>query len=165
MNISRKGKKSLSADIRSDFCGNFWSYIINCVGPAMQLTGHHMWYTQKQTLHTQISTKFCHTCHVYGHHWLLPLYTTFSGLGLGWGLQGQRKAKPFGNFFCSKWPPCWPSGKASTLREADLSSIPAFLMGFLFRWSYQWLKTQYSSGNSSRCLTVQSQGWGWLAGC
>ena len=34
-----------------------------------------------------------HACHAYWHHWLLPFYTTFSELDLGWGSQGQHKMK------------------------------------------------------------------------
>ena len=36
-----------------------------------------------------------HSCSVYTHCWLLTFYTTFSDLDLGWGSQGQFRAKPF----------------------------------------------------------------------
>ena len=40
-----------------------------------------------------------YTPRLYKHYWLLPFYATFSNLDLGWGLQGQRKAKPVGFIF------------------------------------------------------------------
>ena len=40
-------------------------------------------------------------CHAHRHYWLLPFYTTFSDLALGWGSQGQCKAKPVAHF--SSW--------------------------------------------------------------
>ena len=45
------------------------------------------------------SIKRFHTCHGYRRHLLLLCYTTFSGLDLGWGSQGQRKAEPLNFIF------------------------------------------------------------------
>ena len=33
---------------------------------------------------SKLSFIFCYTSHGYGHHWLLPFYTTFNGLDLRW---------------------------------------------------------------------------------
>ena len=45
------------------------------------------------------STKFFHTCHVNGHHWLLLFYTTSSVLDFGWGSQSRYQAKHVGFIF------------------------------------------------------------------
>ena len=53
---------------------------------------------------TSGSTRFFHTCHVYCYRGLLPVYTTFTDLGLAWRSQGQRKAKPVVFIFlCTSW--------------------------------------------------------------
>ena len=39
------------------------------------------------------------TCHAYRHRYLLPLYTTFSDLDLGWRSRDQPKTKPVGFIF------------------------------------------------------------------
>ena len=37
---------------------------------------------------------FFNACNTYWHHWLIPVYITFTDLNLDLGLQGQHKAKP-----------------------------------------------------------------------
>ena len=51
------------------------------------------------TFRTYLQPDLFQTCPAYRCCWLLPLYTTFLALTLGWGSQGQRKANPLGLIF------------------------------------------------------------------
>ena len=75
----------------------FWSTWI-CVTSRVHQAALAWQKFQHWTLCENFSTIF-HTCHVHRHHWLLLFCTTFNDLGLGWGSQGQRKAKPLGFIF------------------------------------------------------------------
>ena len=68
--------------------GHIWIYVISRVRPSV-FRGNIFTLNIKRNF-----LKSFYTCHAYRHHGLLQFYLTFSDLDLGWGLQGQHKAKP-----------------------------------------------------------------------
>ena len=63
--------------------------------------------------------------------------------------------------------PCWPSGKASASRQADLIAEfgPIFLLGLSQVESYQSLTEWFSSGYYARRLVLWGQRLYWSARC
>ena len=61
--------------------------------PAGCLVWQKLW---RWILHSNFSTKYVQICHVYGHSWLLLVYTTFNDLDLAWRSQSQRRSKLLG---------------------------------------------------------------------
>ena len=65
------------------------------VCPAGKLPSCFVWQkVWRWTLCPNFLSKFFCTHCGYKHQWLLPFYNSFSDLDLGWGWQGQHKAKP-----------------------------------------------------------------------
>ena len=76
----RQGKQFLFHLSIIRICG------MSCVRLSVRLTSCRTWQNlYHQTLHTKFSSSYFHTCHAYRHYCLLPLYTTFTDLDLGWG--------------------------------------------------------------------------------
>ena len=75
-------------------------YVRSLVCPGSQPAVYLAWQKIKYwTFHANFATKLFHTSHTSRHHCLLPFYTTFTDLDLGWVSQGQHNAKPLAFIF------------------------------------------------------------------
>ena len=96
------------------------------------------------TLYANFSIIIFYVCLAYKHHWLLPFCITFSDLELGWGSQGQRKAKPFFLIFVYTFPVI--RMKFHMLLKQFMLNIPVLFFNEIYCLFVCWLLNVPATG-------------------